>query len=384
MSIKFRCQSCEKVLETKDERAGKSGKCPHCGKRITVPNPAAPKKKKRKPVKQDPWGVDDDDDKEGSEDYFAGSKPSKPKPKGVTCDVCGAKNAAKARQCKSCGESFGGGRKKRKSEDHYASIGEVLSVTKDIYVAEMGLTIGTVIIPLVIQAVVGFIGIFVATFIALAIGKMMDSAAVAGMTAVVLYIVFYLMMFALVAHLAGGQHYLLNKVVRGKRANIGDIFSGGQFFWRIIGNGFLLGLVLFVFLLIFGMVTAIVDIGPDALQVLAVIVGTSVEVLTTLVFWPLIYFIVDRDDRGIQPIFSCFSYLKNHWLATILTLVIIFAVMGLMPMASVFVMSLITKSGIMALMLALLFIIAAIFIVPFFFLMFAVIFCHATGRHTPV
>jgi len=37
--MKFNCPHCQKVLNVKDELAGKRGKCPACGQAITVPEP---------------------------------------------------------------------------------------------------------------------------------------------------------------------------------------------------------------------------------------------------------------------------------------------------------------------------------------------------------
>jgi DNA-directed RNA polymerase subunit RPC12/RpoP len=42
MTIRFICPSCGRPLVSKDEKAGKSSKCPKCGSAITVPSKGPP------------------------------------------------------------------------------------------------------------------------------------------------------------------------------------------------------------------------------------------------------------------------------------------------------------------------------------------------------
>jgi len=41
MSIVFKCPHCKKLLEAKDELAGRKGACPDCGQTVTVPDTPA-------------------------------------------------------------------------------------------------------------------------------------------------------------------------------------------------------------------------------------------------------------------------------------------------------------------------------------------------------
>ena len=40
--MKFDCPACGKTLNVKDEMAGKKGKCPNCGAKVTVPSAETP------------------------------------------------------------------------------------------------------------------------------------------------------------------------------------------------------------------------------------------------------------------------------------------------------------------------------------------------------
>lgn len=76
MPIRVKC-SCGKVLNVKDELAGKKGKCPGCGNAIPIPQPkpaAAPARKKHY--------EDDDDDEDGSP-YDLNAKDKGPTPEEI-------------------------------------------------------------------------------------------------------------------------------------------------------------------------------------------------------------------------------------------------------------------------------------------------------------
>ena len=41
MTIEFHCPTCQKLLRTADDKAGRQAKCPDCGNAVTVPQPSA-------------------------------------------------------------------------------------------------------------------------------------------------------------------------------------------------------------------------------------------------------------------------------------------------------------------------------------------------------
>jgi len=85
--IKFACSHCSRKIRAKQSLAGRTGKCPSCGGKITVPAIKAVTSEPAKPV----------------------SEPSKPieessiaSPPQVVCSVCGRSNPKDAVKCHHC------------------------------------------------------------------------------------------------------------------------------------------------------------------------------------------------------------------------------------------------------------------------------------------
>ncbi len=356
MSIKFRCFQCEKVLETEESRAGKTGKCPHCGVQIKVPTLS----EKRKTKERDPW--DDSPEPQSSSSSWE-EREQKRKRKGMTCEVCGAFHERKRRKCRSCGEPME--ERKRKPGKYDVSIMKALTDTRNIFNTEMGISVGAVVLPVFLLAVVYFVGAIVLTFLMAIIFSALGPVG----TLVLLggSFVFLFLMLTLFCYLFGGTFLVLNKTVRGKKTDLGDLLSAGRFFLRFLGSFFLvytaIGITVFVAIYFLEMVESFAGPNDELFGFLMLLTILLIGLLFLLVFWPLPYFIVDCDEKGIQPILSCFSCLKHHWVASIVAI-------GIVVLALV--------SGTLFLGLGLL------VTIPFCFLMFAVMFCHMTGRRIAI
>ncbi len=96
MTIEFHCPNCQKLLRTRDDKAGSKAKCPGCGEPVSVPSAGdAP---------EDP--IEDFDD--GAEEYdWGGTEESFPPPGMIACPMCGESISARASACPHCGEAVG-------------------------------------------------------------------------------------------------------------------------------------------------------------------------------------------------------------------------------------------------------------------------------------
>ncbi len=84
MTIEFNCPNCQKLLRTKDEKAGVKAKCPDCGTSITVPFPDDDSA-----AAEDEFGIEDDYGEEEYEDDYAAAPPRSVGTK--SCPMCGEK-----------------------------------------------------------------------------------------------------------------------------------------------------------------------------------------------------------------------------------------------------------------------------------------------------
>ena len=98
MSIRVECEACGKVLNARDEAAGKKAKCPDCGNVLQIPD-------------QDVVDAEtDDQDAYGSaSSYDDGNELDNKRP----CPACGEEIKKKAAKCRFCGEMFDANLKRR-------------------------------------------------------------------------------------------------------------------------------------------------------------------------------------------------------------------------------------------------------------------------------
>jgi len=262
VTINFSCEHCGKVLKTSDDKAGLQAKCPGCGQMVVVPPPEGGEL--ANPV-------------EPIDDEYSAAPEAENVGKKITCPMCGKRVSASASECEHCGEALQGGRRGSgypvvKGGHDIIDIGDVLSTGWRIFNKDMGTTIGVVLVAGLLN-IVASIPQQVLNFVAEQQGDR-DTALILSMAS----LLFLPLTYAVQFYLQCGQAIALLKIVRGEPAQIGDLFTGGRYFWRSVGATLVFGLML-----IAGFILCIVP-----------------GIIVSLMFAPFLYVLVDEDSPGID------------------------------------------------------------------------------------
>ena len=149
--------------------------------------------------------------------------------------------------------------------------GEVISTSWNIYKSQMGLCIGGVM-------TVFFLGTLASVPSEL-INEAVDREILAD-EYLLLGAVLGLLSNLVGVYLNTGLHILLLRIARGEPAEFSNIFSGGRYFLRMLGNSIVLGLIF-----AFGIVLCIIP-----------------GIIFLMMYWPFAYVLVDTDARGLGPL----------------------------------------------------------------------------------
>ncbi|MGH9754968.1 MAG: zinc-ribbon domain-containing protein [Blastocatellia bacterium] len=195
----------------------------------------------------------------------------------------------------------------KRAEVHWEWIGEAWKLFTNNPGAWIGMTLTTAIITIVLIVLpIAFIlvpmGIFAST-------SSPDSALATAGFALLLIPLFLIVMLVVAAYLSSGMYRAAIRQARGETISVGDLFSGGDCFLRVLGLMVLLGITQFVIAFIFSVPGMIVE----ALQPL----GSTAANIPILIISGFIFFaiplIVDRKAGVFEAISASIEATKSQW-----------------------------------------------------------------------
>ena len=267
MTIEFNCEHCSHFLTTGDDKAGLTAKCPGCGEEITIP--AAPVTEPATPDSGADPGYQQQTVQETGD--FAPPPPA-PAPAAIPPGL---------------------------------DVGEVVTTTWTIYKDKMGLVLGGVLIALIIQQMAAVPASIAQQFMgAEGVDDGTRLIAAAG------WFVFQIITWLVQMYMTCGTTLLLLNVVKGRPAEITDIFKGGAYFGRMLLCSFIVGIMVFL--------------GTLACIVPGVIIG--------LMFFPFVSVLVDRDAPGLDALWQAKDLTNGHKGSLFLLMMAMFGIqlLGLM------------------------------------------------------
>ncbi|NLE36893.1 MAG: hypothetical protein GX621_02600 [Pirellulaceae bacterium] len=266
MPIEFRCMSCDKLLRTPDETAGRQAKCPACGVVMTVPE-ATGSPAGSASGGESPFGTFyDDRPRDSVNPYEAPDEiPAGDSPFGASLSPSGIRPTR-------------------------IGFGDVLARTWTVFTEKWGMCLAVALVCVIINFGVGQVSQIICQLLIMAAGP------VGIFGAIVVYVA--TQVFGL--WINTGQAIFFVKTARGHDAEFTDIFTGGPYLLRVLGAGILFSLggaaILGICLAPAG---ALALAKAEDAAIIAMICGFSVGFIAfiayTLTFLPYFYLIIDQN-----------------------------------------------------------------------------------------
>lgn len=290
MPIDFKCTQCGKLLRTPDDTAGKKAKCPDCGAVLTIPAAAG----------VPPLGPPIGPPPQASANPYA-SPFAAPMP-GVSA-VPAAQGITPSR----------------------LDFGDVFGTSWQILTNQLGMCILGGLVAMLLMGFGSTIIFYVPVLIGLATRSIILLVAfgVIGYVAALLFTSFVVV---------GVLRYFL-AIARGQPANIGDIFSGGPYFVRMVLTVLLISLGAFAILFVCslpGVVIAFVSPGLGfAVQIIGMIIGYVALFIGTLMISQAYFLIVDRNAGVVESLQLSYTITNGNKLILFVLWLVMMAIYGL-------------------------------------------------------
>ncbi len=271
MPIEFRCTQCNKLLRTPDETAGRQAKCPECGMIVTVPSPGAAGPSE--PGSGSPFGSEPPPPLPPDAPAESPFAPEGPQPTGDPDNPYASPADYSA-------AGYLPGAPAGAFTPTVIDMGDIFSRTWEIFKEQWGMCLLAMVVVWVINVVFQIaVGLFTGMIGAVANDQViMVTFSVLGNLASSLFSIW----------IGIGQALFFLKIARGQDAALGDIFTGGPFFLNILLASILVGLICLV-----GLVALIVP-----------------GIVLSLMFSQFYYLILDR-NVGVLDSLSLSKELTN-------------------------------------------------------------------------
>lgn len=354
MAIEFRCMTCQRLLRTQDDAAGKQAKCPECGTVLMVPAketgqpaealPLLPQGKPGSPF--GPVG--------GEANPFATSRPAEG----------GSQNPYQSPADYAPGPVYAaptGGVIVPTPID----LGDIFSRTWTILKGQYGMTLAV----FVLVWLIGFVANIGQTVVSGVAQAALGDPVAGGMVnflGMLIYLLFYFWLNA-------GASICYLKIARGQPAAIGEIFSGGVYFVRLLLATVLFFLILWLIGIVFvipaslaGWLLTFNSFDPSAIGI-GVLAGLAIAMIpgtvAALGLFPYYYSILDQNVRPVES-------LSLAWKITSGNKLTLFAIWTLASVGAMLVTVLTCLIG------------GLFLVAPFLSLLFPVVYLAMTGQPT--
>jgi len=278
MAIEFRCVNCGKLLRTADATAGKQAKCPECGAIMSVPassagaSGAGPSGMAPPPPPSSPFGA---------------PPAASPSP--------GAENPYQSPTAPLTQSPFAATATAGDIRHTIIDVGSIFSRSWAIFRE----TWGPCLIALILVMAINFGFNFVVGLMNGIAGAIAQNQAIS----VGLSLLGQLITILFGTWLGIGQAIFFLRTARGQNAAVGDIFTGGPYFLRVMLAQILLWLIVVgVILVVVGIPVLIgMAISQDATAILAVLGGSVAAVVLTYIMLTISQFYYLILDRNLGP-----------------------------------------------------------------------------------
>ena len=279
MTIEFSCPECGKPLSTSDDKAGRSAKCPGCSAPITVPGLV--------PGRTPPTAESGLDETRPGDSPSSGLSPESADEAGgervrTPCPVCGELILARATVCRYCGEQFED-MSPEGPEGLCVDLGVIWEKTWEVYQNNLGLVVGLGVLFILTN--------FVASLPQNVLNFLNEQGQLSEAIYFPAILASLILAWGVQFWTTAGYARCMLQLARGDVPSIGELFSGGRWFWRTAGGGIVFGLA--------------VGLGTLA----CVIPG----IFLALRLWPYLYFIVDDDDGVNDSLNRAFNLTNDQY-----------------------------------------------------------------------
>lgn len=267
MTIEFRCPTCSKLLHTADGTSGRKAVCPQCKTQLTVPEQSAP----QEPIDVNPEDSGPPEAQEPPQIVTGVQPPNFGSQYGSSAGQQAGPQQWSANPYQATGTDSGYGAGYDNTGPVVLDLGQVLNHSWQIFSNQMGICLGAGLLGWVVMTMVNFGLMFGQGVVVSILGNI--NRDLAGIAAVVVGLMSFALQMLVTYWIMSGQAIVFLRIVRNERADLGEIFSGGKFVLPVFLASLMVGLAT-----MFGYLLCIVP-----------------GVILALMFSQFLYLIVDRN-----------------------------------------------------------------------------------------